>query len=110
MSSRRTDNLAIASLISGITSLVCCLAAFGIVLGPAATTMGIIARRRINASDGALGGAWSADIGLVLGVVGFVASLVALYVFVFVLAFPAWGQLAKQLNAAESHHGRELAP
>lgn len=82
-SSWRTDNLAIASLICGIMSLVCCVAAVGIALGPAATTMGVIARRRIAASGGGLGGAWLADIGLVFGMVGFVASFAALYVYLF---------------------------
>ena len=71
----RTDGLAIASLILGILSLVCSLACFGIVLGPAAAIMGFISRQRIASSGGALGGGTMAVIGLVLGVIGFVASV-----------------------------------
>ncbi|HXM71074.1 MAG TPA: DUF4190 domain-containing protein [Thermoanaerobaculia bacterium] len=71
----RNDGLAIASLILGILSLVCSLACFGIVLGPAAAIMGFISRQRIASSGGALGGGTMAVIGLVLGVIGFVASV-----------------------------------
>jgi hypothetical protein len=77
----RTDGLAIVSLVCGIVSLVCCFAVFGVVLGPTATVMGFISRRAIAASDGALRGGWLADLGLVLGVLGFVASLAALLLY-----------------------------
>jgi hypothetical protein len=72
---RRTDGLAIGSLITGILSLVCfwpfCL---GILLGPAAAIMGFISRQRVAASGGTVGGGGLALAGLVLGVVGFLAS------------------------------------
>ena len=71
----RNDGLAIASLIVGILSLVCTVACLGIVLGPAAAIMGFISRQRIATSGGALGGGTLAVIGLVLGIVGFVASV-----------------------------------
>jgi hypothetical protein len=71
----RNDGLAIASLIVGILSLVCTLGCLGIVLGPAAAIMGFISRQRIATSGGALGGGTLAVIGLVLGIVGFVASV-----------------------------------
>ena len=71
----RNDGLAVASLIVGILSLVCTLVCLGIVLGPAAAIMGFISRQRIATSRGALGGGTLALIGLVLGVVGFVASV-----------------------------------
>jgi hypothetical protein len=71
----RNDGLAIASLVIGILSLVCSVACFGIVLGPIAAIMGFISRQRIASSGGALGGGTLAVIGLVLGVVGFVASV-----------------------------------
>lgn len=72
---KRTDGLAIGSLITGILSLVCfwpfCL---GILLGPAAAIMGFISRQRVSASGGTVGGAGLGLAGLILGVVGFVFS------------------------------------
>jgi Domain of unknown function (DUF4190) len=71
----RTDGLAIGSLITGIVSLVCfwpfCL---GILLGPAAAIMGFISRQRVAASGGSVGGAGLAMAGMIVGVVGFLAS------------------------------------
>ena len=71
----RTDGLAIGALIAGILSLVCfwplCL---GIILGPAAAIMGFISRQRIAASAGTVGGGGMAVAGLVLGIIGFIAS------------------------------------
>jgi hypothetical protein len=73
--SARTDGLAIGSLIAGILALICfwpfCL---GILLGPAAGIMGFISRQRIAASGGTVGGGGLALAGLILGVVGFLAS------------------------------------
>jgi hypothetical protein len=74
----RTDGLAIASLITGILSLVCCFAVLGIVLGPIAAIMGFISRGRISSSGGMLGGGGLAIGGLILGIAGFVASIGAL--------------------------------
>jgi hypothetical protein len=71
----RNDGLAVASLVIGILSLVCSFACFGIFLGPTAAVMGFISRQRIASSGGALGGATLALVGLILGVVGFVASV-----------------------------------
>jgi Domain of unknown function (DUF4190) len=71
----RTDGLAIASLVIGILSVVCTVACLGIVLGPTAAIMGFISRQRVASSGGALGGGTLALIGLVLGVLGFVASV-----------------------------------
>jgi hypothetical protein len=71
----RTDGLAIASLIVGILSLVCTVACLGVILGPAAAIMGFISRQRINSSGGALGGGTLALVGLILGIVGFLASV-----------------------------------
>src|SRR6266702_1573325 len=61
--SQRTDGLAIASLITGILSLVCCV--LGVVLGPAAAVMGFISRGRITASNGTIGGGGLAIAGVV---------------------------------------------
>jgi hypothetical protein len=71
----RNDGLAIASLVIGILSLACSVACLGIVLGPTAAIMGFISRQRIASSGGALGGGALATIGLVLGIIGFVASV-----------------------------------
>ena len=71
----RTDGLAIGALIAGILSLVCfwplCL---GIILGPAAAIMGFISRQRVAASGGTVGGGGLALAGLILGIIGFIAS------------------------------------
>src|SRR5487761_257264 len=75
VASPRTDGLAIGALIAGIFSLICfwplCL---GIILGPAAAIMGFISRQRIAASSGTVGGGGLAVAGLVLGIIGFIAS------------------------------------
>jgi hypothetical protein len=71
----RTDGLAIGALIAGILALVCfwplCL---GIILGPAAAIMGFISRQRIAASGGTVSGGGLALAGLILGIIGFIAS------------------------------------
>ena len=80
----RTDGLAIASLISGIVALVCFWICLGLVAGPAAAIMGFIARQRIAASGGTVGGGGLALVGLILGVVGFVASAAGVIWWIFV--------------------------
>jgi Domain of unknown function (DUF4190) len=72
----RNDGLAIASLIVGILSLLCC----GIILGPAAAIMGFISRNRIAQSGGAIGGGGLAMAGLILGIVGFLLWIVIVIV------------------------------
>jgi Domain of unknown function (DUF4190) len=71
----RIDGLAVASLVIGIFSLVCGVVCLGVFLGPTAAIMGFISRQRIASSGGALGGATLALVGLMLGIVGFVASV-----------------------------------
>lgn len=80
---QRTDGLAIASLVLGILSLVCSFACLGLVLGPTAAIMGFISRQRIQSSGGSVGGSTLAIVGLVLGIIGFVASA-AFVIFVIV--------------------------
>jgi hypothetical protein len=77
---QRTDGLAIASLVIGILSVVCSVGCLGIVLGPTAAIMGFISRQRVATSGGAMGGGALAVAGLVLGVVGFVASVIWFFV------------------------------
>lgn len=82
--STRTDGLAIASLVTGILSLVCCVIFLGVVLGPAAAIMGFISRGRITQSGGTLGGGGLAIGGLILGVIGFLASIGWFFFFVVI--------------------------
>jgi uncharacterized protein DUF4190 len=79
---QRTDGLAIASLVIGICSIVCSFACLGVILGPTAAIMGFIARQRIATSSGALGGGALATIGLILGIIGFLASVGAFFAIV----------------------------
>jgi len=76
---QRTDGLAIASLVIGIVSIVCSFVCLGVILGPTAAIMGFIARQRIATSGGALGGGALAMIGLILGIIGFLASVGAFF-------------------------------
>jgi len=78
---RRTDGLAIASLIIGILSLACFVVCLGIILGPTAAIMGFIARQRISSSGGTVGGGTMATIGLILGVIGFIISVGWFFLF-----------------------------
>lgn len=86
----RTDGLAIGALICGILSLVCfwplCL---GVLLGPAAAIMGFISRQRIAASAGTVGGNGIALAGLVLGVIGFLASAAWAIAYIFIVSHAA---------------------
>lgn len=84
---QRTDGLAIASLVIGIVSIVCSFLCLGVILGPTAAIMGFISRQRIATSGGALGGGALAIIGLILGVLGFLASVGAFFAFAFSGAF-----------------------
>jgi len=77
----RTDGLAIAALILGIMSLVCTVACLGVLLGPAAAIMGFISRQRISSSGGTVGGGTLATVGLVLGIIGFIASVGWFFLF-----------------------------
>jgi hypothetical protein len=79
---KRTDGLAIASLVIGILSLVCSFICLGVVLGPTAAIMGFISRQRIATSGGMLGGGGLAIAGLVLGIVGFIASVGFFFLYV----------------------------
>jgi hypothetical protein len=78
----RNDGLAIASLIIGILSIVCTIACLGVFLGPTAAIMGFISRQRVASSGGALGGGALATVGLVLGIIGFVASVGWLFLLI----------------------------
>ena len=80
---QRTDGLAIAALVIGIVSIVCSIFCLGIILGPTAAIMGFISRQRIQTSGGALGGGTLALVGLILGILGFVAGVGAFFFWVY---------------------------
>jgi hypothetical protein len=67
---KRNDGLATASLVTGITSLVCC----GLVTGIPAIILGLVARNRIARSPATLGGGGMATAGVVLGIIGSLVS------------------------------------
>jgi Domain of unknown function (DUF4190) len=79
----RTDGLAVASLICGIVGIVCFFICLGVLLGPIAAIMGFISRQRVASSGGTLGGGGLATAGLILGIVGFVGSVLWFLFFVF---------------------------
>ena len=81
---QRTDGLAIASLVIGIVSLVCSFLCLGVILGPTAAIMGFISRQRIATSGGALGGGALAIVGLILGIIGFLASVGWFFAFTLI--------------------------
>ena len=62
----RDEGLATASLVTGITSVMCC----GLVTGVPAIIMGVLARNRIAQSGGALRGGGIAIAGVILGIAG----------------------------------------
>jgi Domain of unknown function (DUF4190) len=83
---QRTDGLAIASLVIGIASILCSVGCLGIILGPTAAIMGFISRQRISTSGGALGGGTLALVGLILGILGFVAGVGAFFVWTYAIS------------------------
>lgn len=79
----KPDNLATASMVTGIVSMVCC-GIVGAALGAAALGMGVTSMRRIGASQGSLSGRGQAVAGVVLGALGFVVGLSFFVYFTFV--------------------------
>lgn len=77
------EGMANGALVAGGLSLLCGLLGVGsLVVGPIAIVLGVIARRRIDASRGALTGRGRAVAGLALGVVGTLVSILWLGVLV----------------------------
>lgn len=69
---RRTEPLAVASLVVGIIGLI--ITVLAPILGPIALAMGIRAKQRIAASSGALEGQGIAQAGFILGIIGTVIA------------------------------------
>jgi hypothetical protein len=75
--------MANGALVAGVLSLLCGVLGVGsILVGPIAVLVGVFARRRIDASGGALTGRNRAVAGLALGIVGTLISLVWLAVVI----------------------------
>ena len=72
----RTSPKAIWSLVLALVGLVFC----GILLGPVAIALGIVARRDINRSYGALRGDGLAIAGVVIGILTTIAAIVMMFV------------------------------
>ncbi len=65
------NSKAVASMVVGILSVVCC----GAIVGIVAIVLGILARNEINASGGVQGGSGMALAGIILGALGIVSSI-----------------------------------
>jgi len=75
------DGKAVTSLVFGILSLVC----FGIIAAIPAIVLGLLARRDIERSGGALGGNGLANTGIALGAVSSVISIASLVLLIIPL-------------------------
>jgi hypothetical protein len=79
----QTDNKAITSLVLGILSLTC----MGMVTGIPAAIVGVLSRKDIEKSGGALGGGGMALAGIITGIIGSVFSLIgALFMLAGIVA------------------------
>ena len=86
------EGLATASMIIGIVSLaLSCFYGFGLLGSPAALVMGRISLKRIDASNGQLGGRGMAQAGLILGIIGTVLLVLAIIVLVVIIVVAANG-------------------
>lgn len=75
----QSQGLAIASMICGILSCLCC---FSVLTGPAGAIMGLIARKKANTDPANYGGGGFAMVGIIAGLIGFLAGT-AFYVLYF---------------------------
>lgn len=78
--SKRTDGMAIASMVCGILGVIFFPVGLSVVLSIVAIVLGKQSRDRIEASDGALNGLQFAKAGFILGIVGVVLGLFAILV------------------------------
>lgn len=93
----RNEGMAIGALVCGILATLCgVLGCLGIVIGPVAIVLGVVARRRIRESGGLTRGDGMAVAGLVLGIIGTVASAG------WIIAFIASPELRERLEELTS--------
>ena len=92
-----TDGLGLAAMIIGIASLVLsCLYGFGLLGAPAALIMGRISMKRIDRSNGQLGGRGMAQAGFVLGIIGSIFLVLAIIALVVIIAVAIAGGFDSQ--------------
>jgi hypothetical protein len=72
----KNEGMAVGALVCGILSALCgVIGCFGLILGPVAIVLAVVSRRRIRESGGLTKGEGLALAGLVLGIIGTVASV-----------------------------------
>ncbi|GAA4377375.1 DUF4190 domain-containing protein [Nocardioides caricicola] len=87
-----TEGLGLASMIIGIAALVLsCLYGVGLLGSPAALIMGRISMKRIDRSEGRLGGRGMAQAGFILGIIGTVFLVLAIIAVIIIVAVAASG-------------------
>jgi hypothetical protein len=84
----QSDGLAVGAMVTGIASMVlACAYGVGLLGSPVALVLGRVSLKRIDASQGQLGGRSMAMAGFVLGIIGTVLLLLAIaFVVVVVVA------------------------
>ena len=86
------DGLGLAAMIIGIVSLVLsCGYGIGLLGAPAALIMGRISMKRIDRSQGTLGGRGMALAGFILGIIGTVLLVLAIIAVVVIIVIAASG-------------------
>lgn len=72
----KNEGMAVGALVCGIIGTLCgVIGCFGVVIGPVAIVLGVVARRRIRDNGGFTRGDGLALAGIVLGIIGTVASI-----------------------------------
>jgi uncharacterized protein DUF4190 len=80
------EGLAVASMVVGIVSIVLtCLYGIGLLGSPVALVLGRVSMKRIDRSQGQLGGRGMAQAGFILGIIGTVLLILALVAVVTVI-------------------------
>ncbi len=79
----KNETLAVVSLIFGISGFVC----LGIIGSIVAVITGSMAKKKIAASGGALGGEGLAKVGIILGWIGIILSIIAIIVVIIAFVF-----------------------
>jgi hypothetical protein len=93
----KTEGMAIGALVCGILGTLCgVIGCFGLLIGPVGIVLGVVARRRIRESGGMTKGEGLALAGIVLGIIGTVASVG------WLIAFATVPELRDRLNELTS--------
>jgi hypothetical protein len=85
-----TDGLALGAMITGIAALVmACAYGVGLLASPVALVLGRVSMKRIDRSEGQLGGRGYAVAGFVLGIIGTVLLVLAIAAVIALIVFAA---------------------